>query len=210
VADFNGDGNPDYALFNASTRQTAIWYMNNRLRVSAVYGPTLPSGWQLVAVGDFNGDNNPDYVLYSASTRQTAIWYLNNNVYLSGAYGPTIASDYVLSGVADFNGDGKPDYLLYNASTRQTAIWYMNNNVYLSGAGGPTIASGYVTIGNAGGAGVKLLLVAAVTFAIVSHARGTLRKKNASASARLSQPGPPPPRFDAVPPGCLSQNCPAQ
>jgi hypothetical protein len=28
VADFNGDGNPDYALFNASTRQTALWHLS--------------------------------------------------------------------------------------------------------------------------------------------------------------------------------------
>ena len=29
VADFNLDGHPDYLLFNPSTRQTAIWYLNN-------------------------------------------------------------------------------------------------------------------------------------------------------------------------------------
>ena len=28
VADFNRDGNNDYALFNATTRQTAIWYLS--------------------------------------------------------------------------------------------------------------------------------------------------------------------------------------
>ena len=28
VADFNGDGKPDYALFNPSTRHTTIWYLS--------------------------------------------------------------------------------------------------------------------------------------------------------------------------------------
>ena len=28
VADFNGDNKPDYLLYNPSTRQTAIWYMD--------------------------------------------------------------------------------------------------------------------------------------------------------------------------------------
>jgi hypothetical protein len=48
TADFDGDGNPDYVLYKASTRQTAIWYLNNNVFVSAAYGPTLPDGWSLV------------------------------------------------------------------------------------------------------------------------------------------------------------------
>jgi hypothetical protein len=36
-------------LYKASTRQTAIWYLNNNVFVSAAYGPTLPAGWSLVA-----------------------------------------------------------------------------------------------------------------------------------------------------------------
>ena len=42
TADFNGDGNPDYVLYKASTRQTAIWYMNNNVFVRR-FGPT-PAG----------------------------------------------------------------------------------------------------------------------------------------------------------------------
>lgn len=97
MADFNRDAHPDYVLFNPTTRQTAIWHLNNRLYLVGAYGPTLPNGWRLAAVSDFNRDGKRDYVLYNASTRQTAIWYLNNNVYVSAAYGPTIASGYVLS-----------------------------------------------------------------------------------------------------------------
>jgi hypothetical protein len=49
AADFNGDGKPDYLLYNASTRQTAIWNMNNNVFVTGTYGPTLPAGWSLAA-----------------------------------------------------------------------------------------------------------------------------------------------------------------
>jgi hypothetical protein len=49
AADFNGDGSPDYVLRNASTRQTAIWYLNNNLYAGSAFGPTLPAGWDLVA-----------------------------------------------------------------------------------------------------------------------------------------------------------------
>jgi hypothetical protein len=147
TADFNGNGKPDYALYNVSTQGTAIWYLNNNVYVSAAYGPTLPSEWQLVATGDFNRDGKPDYVLYKPITRQTAIWYLNNNVYLGGAYGPTLPAGWILTGTGDFNGDHKPDYVLYNSGTHQTAIWYLNNNVYLGGGFGPTLPPGWTLVG---------------------------------------------------------------
>jgi hypothetical protein len=49
AADYNGNGKPDYALFNPSNRTTAIWYLNNNVYVSGAYGPTLPVGWSLAA-----------------------------------------------------------------------------------------------------------------------------------------------------------------
>ena len=103
VADFNGGGHPDYLLFNSSTRQTAIWYLNNNVLSSGLYGPTLPAGWSVVGVADFNGDGHPDYLLFNSSTRQTAIWYLNNNVFSSGLYGPTLPVGWTVVGVTDFN-----------------------------------------------------------------------------------------------------------
>ena len=96
VADFDRDSHADYALFNPSTRQTAIWYLSGPTLIRGAYGPTLPSGWALVATADFNGDGHPDYVLENANTHQTAIWYLNNNAFVSGAYGPTLPAGWSL------------------------------------------------------------------------------------------------------------------
>ena len=42
-SDFNGDARPDLLLFNAGTRQTAVWYMNNNVRIGNANGPTLPA-----------------------------------------------------------------------------------------------------------------------------------------------------------------------
>jgi hypothetical protein len=42
TADFNGDSKSDYVLYKASTRQTAIYYLNNNVYVGSAYGPTLP------------------------------------------------------------------------------------------------------------------------------------------------------------------------
>ena len=78
-------------LYTPTTRQTAIWYLNDDVLIGHAFGPTLWSGWSLVGVADFNGDGKPDYLLYNPSTRQTAIWYMNNNVRIGSAWGPTLA-----------------------------------------------------------------------------------------------------------------------
>jgi hypothetical protein len=83
-------------LFNPNTRQTTIWYLNNNVFLFGAFGPSLPSPWQLVAVGDFDLDGHPDYVLFNPDTRQTTIWYLNNNVFLFGAFGPAITVGWSL------------------------------------------------------------------------------------------------------------------
>src|SRR5947207_11213532 len=48
VADFNGDGHQDFVVRNPATRQSAIWYLNNNVFISGVFGPSLPAGWSLV------------------------------------------------------------------------------------------------------------------------------------------------------------------
>ena len=50
-------------LYNASTGQTAVWYMNDNVLVSGEFGPTLPPGWIMAGVADFNGDGKLDYLL---------------------------------------------------------------------------------------------------------------------------------------------------
>jgi FG-GAP-like repeat len=145
VSDFNGDGSPDFVLQNASTGQTAVWYMDNNTRINSAFGPT--GGWPVAGVADFNLDGDPDYLLFNPSTGQTAIWYLNNNVHVSSAFGPTIWAGWDVAAVADFNEDGHPDYLLFRPSTGQTAIWYLDNNVRVSSALGPTTWAGWNVAG---------------------------------------------------------------
>jgi hypothetical protein len=144
TGDFNNDTRPDFVIFNASTRQTAVWHLNNNVRIGGAFGPSIPSPWNLVGIADFNSDGKPDYLLFNPSTNNSVIWYLSGTSRIGAAFGPTIAAGYNFSGAADFNRDGKPDYLLFNPSTRQTAIWYLNNNVRIGTAVGPTLAVGFI------------------------------------------------------------------
>src|SRR6266850_354754 len=90
LTDFNGDARPDLLLFNAGTRQTAVWYMRNNVRIGHANAPILPGGWSLASVADFNRDDHPDYLLFNTATRATWIWYMNNTVRIGNAFGPTL------------------------------------------------------------------------------------------------------------------------
>jgi Beta-galactosidase/FG-GAP-like repeat len=147
VTDFNSDGHPDYVLLNPSTRQSAIWYLNNNAYVASAYGPTLAVGWALRSVADFDLDTHPDYALSNFDTARTGLWYLSGPTFIGSAYGPTLPSGWELVATGDFNGDSNPDYVLYKASTHQTAIWYLNNNVLMGGDLGPTLPSGWIVVG---------------------------------------------------------------
>src|SRR5262249_32063722 len=113
AADMNGDGHPDFVLFNFVTPQTAIWYMNNNIFVGALSGPPLPSSSGLFGVADFNGDGDPDFLLrrFGVDTRKTGIWYMNNNNFVGALFGPTLPVGWFFLGVADFNIDGHPDFV---------------------------------------------------------------------------------------------------
>lgn len=146
VADFNGDGHPDFVLRNTSTRQTSIWYLNNNVFIGSDYGPTIPAPWALWGVADFNQDSHPDYGMYETSGDRTAIAYLVGPTVVGAAAGPPRPAGWALVAAADFNGDGYPDYVLYNMNTGQTAIWYLNNNVYIGGAFAPPLPAGWTLI----------------------------------------------------------------
>jgi hypothetical protein len=149
VADFNGDGKPDFVLQRAVTNETAIWYLDNNVLIGGDAGPTLPRGWGLAGWADFNLDGHGDYALFHAGSGYTAIWYMSGPTLVSGAWGPVAPGAWELVGAANINGDGHPDYLLYNPSTRQTAIWYLFNQLLTGGDAGPILPNGWTLVGAA-------------------------------------------------------------
>jgi len=141
-------------LYNPSTGQTAIYYLNNNVFAGSSPGPTLPAGWNLIGVADFDRDGHPDYLVFNPNTGQTVIAYLSGPMPPGGilqvtgvVFGPTIPPGWLVVATADFNRDGHPDFLLYNSATRQTAIDYLNKNVFVNTASGPTLPAGWSLLG---------------------------------------------------------------
>jgi hypothetical protein len=147
LPDVNGDGSPDFLLQRNGGGETAIWYLNNNVRINGDYGPTLPAGWSVTGAADFDGDGHADYALSHSAANFTAIAYMSGPTVVGAAWAPTLPSGWKSMGTADFNGDGKPDYVLFNASSRRTAIWYLNNSAWIGGEWGPTIPIGWNLIG---------------------------------------------------------------
>jgi VCBS repeat protein len=147
VADFNGDGKPDFVLERAVTQETAIWYLDNNVLIGGDFGPTLPPHWTLAASADFDRDGHADWALFHPDTGYTAIWYMSGPTPVSGAWGPSLPNGWELVGAADINRDGHPDYVLYNASAHQTAIWYLINHLLIGGDFGPALPNGWRLVG---------------------------------------------------------------
>ena len=98
TADFNGDGKPDYVLYDANTRQTAVWYMNNNVSVSSAR--SIVQTGEDVESGGFYRDGHPDYEAVQSDYRPNAIWYCQTN-FIGGAYGPTVPIGWALMATAD-------------------------------------------------------------------------------------------------------------
>jgi hypothetical protein len=122
--DFNRDNFPDLVLFNSSTRQTAIWYLNDGSFTGSMFGPNIPADWKIIDVADFDGDGNVDLALFNATTRQTVIWYFVGASFSSSAFGPTLPAGWTLVSTGEFNGDVHPDFVLFNAATRKIVVWF--------------------------------------------------------------------------------------
>ena len=96
VADFDGDGNPDFALFNPTTNATLIWHLSGVAFSWSATGPTITAGYTLGGVGDFNGDGLPDFILVNTATHGLVFWYMSDATQIGTATGPTLPAGFSL------------------------------------------------------------------------------------------------------------------
>jgi hypothetical protein len=143
IADFNGDGHPDWVVRSVNTGLTALVYLNDNAVVGAALGPSLMNNLALIGAADFNLDTHPDFALFAPNTLQTTLWYLSGPTRIGTASGPTLPAGWELITTADFNGDNHPDFVIFKRSTRQGAVVFLNNNVVVGAALLPTFPNGW-------------------------------------------------------------------
>ncbi len=126
VADFNGDGNDDFAATNDAAVVVFLGDGAGGFGDSHSYpAGLLPRG---MAVGNFNGDNQPDLAV---SNYNDISVLLNDG---QGGFEPPVnfpAHDSPIAvATGDFNGDGKTDLVAVNSQSNDVSIILGN------GAGG--------------------------------------------------------------------------
>ena len=128
VADFDGDGDADVLLRNASGRWSYHAFADLDVASAQAERAALTprTTWQWAAGGDFDGDGRQDVLL----RREDGAWVfypLNGARVVAGRGGAVLprGRDWRPVGVADLNGDGRDDVLL-RRENGQWAYYAMN------------------------------------------------------------------------------------
>ncbi|MGA2852315.1 MAG: VCBS repeat-containing protein [Terracidiphilus sp.] len=143
AADFNGDGNKDFAAWTTAwtdggmESSTELYVFqgegNGSFSASSAYpvlaGPSFPYGMQ-VFVGDYDGDGKADIAAsapaYSGDTSTVYVLYGNNDFSFESTT-PYVYSGLLWIGSGDLNSDGITDlYMLtnYSPAPQQVGVFY--------------------------------------------------------------------------------------
>ena len=99
VEDLNGDGKPDFLIWNPTTKLGKLVLLNpaalaTTLSISA--GPPIPSGWQLAGADAFTAADPANWVIFNPVTRATTIWNMRVGTLLSRITGPVLPAGTTL------------------------------------------------------------------------------------------------------------------
>jgi hypothetical protein len=141
TGDFNGAGNSDLLVEQASSGDLSELLMNSSGQIQSAVGLTvLPSGWQVEGVGDFAGDGITDVLLEQPSSGDLSEFMMNDQGQIQSAVGLTVLpSGWQVEGVGDFAGNGISDILLEQPSSGDLSEFLMNSSGQIQSAVGLTV-----------------------------------------------------------------------
>jgi hypothetical protein len=124
IGDFNGDGRDDILWRNDDGRMSDwLGATNGGFFDNAANAYTsVPTGWQVAAVGDFNGDGRDDILWRNDDGRMSDWLGASNGGFFDNAHNAyeTVPTTWHVASVGDFNGDGRDDILWRNDDGRMS------------------------------------------------------------------------------------------
>jgi uncharacterized cupin superfamily protein len=121
IADFNGDGMTDLALFQKSTGEWHVQYTQTATTSIQQWGH-VGSG-DLPVLGDYDGDGMTDWAVFRPTNSTWYIKFASGNPDLVQAWGNGAAGDIPMPG--DYNGDGISDLAVFRKTTGEWRIKYV-------------------------------------------------------------------------------------
>ena len=128
VADFNNDGDIDFATTNESNIDITVWFNNGAasFTLSATYGAGRPT--DALYSADLNGDDYADLVTVNRSTDDISVLLNNGN----GTFGPVAVYDTDVEPkamtLADLDGDGDLDIATANVVPKTVTVLLNDGN----------------------------------------------------------------------------------
>ncbi len=123
VADFDGDGKTDFAVYDPSTGFWVVKQSSDGLYVQQQLGWATAN----VTGGDFDGDGKADFVVYDSTTGFWVVKQSSDGLYVQQQLG--------WAGVAtvpgDYDGDGKADFAVYDPTSGFWVVKQSSDGLYV-------------------------------------------------------------------------------
>jgi len=141
AADFDNDGETDFAATNPGTDNVSVWRNNGDFRITTTQFTALPTiavgdNPSRIYTGDFDRDGKIDLlIIHSTGATTTQITLLQNqstpgNISFSAPINLTNPSALTVAHVADLDGDGKSEIITTSESGNRFSIF---KNIHTTG-----------------------------------------------------------------------------
>ena len=122
AADFNNDGNLDYATANSGSDKISIRLGNGTGAFSGTTSESVGLTPLCIAAGDFNGDGNQDLAVVNQISNSVSIRLGNGVGGFAGTTELSVGQYPVHISTGDFNNDGKMDLAVTNSFSSSVSI----------------------------------------------------------------------------------------
>ncbi len=134
--DLNRDGFSDLLVYDSSTRDILLGFMDGLEVMDGGLWAQLPEGWMISGLGYFS--DQPGMVLRSLEYEQVFVAFFNGLEVSDVALVGDVPPEYRLCHVADVNGDGEWDLVFIHQETRKVYVMTMDGTfpqeIWLQGA----------------------------------------------------------------------------